>query len=229
MLTRIARLVLLCVLTSEPLIAPAADAEEGFVSLFNGRDLSGWDAAPNTWRVENGAIKSGGTRKNWLVWRGGEVGDFELRLRFRYTAGNSGVQVRSVDRGDRQVHGYQVEIAPKAEMGLWHESLWTEQHRRFLAVAGQKVHIAPDGTRTVEEFEAPDKVKAAFRENDWNELFVIGEGIRLVQIINGTVFSELMDEDKTRSRRTGVIALQDHGRKCVVEFKDIRLKRLPPK
>lgn len=218
---------LFVVLLGAGLLCRAAETEKGFVALFNGKDFTGWDGMPGAWTIRDGAIRSGGTRKNWLIWRGGEVRDFELRLRFRFTAGNSGVQVRSLDQGDWQVHGYQVEIAPKDQMGLWHESLWTEQHRRFLAVAGQKVHIAPDGTPTVEQFEEPAKVKAAFRENDWNDLVVIGKGIQLVQIINGTVFSILEDEDRTRSRRSGVIALQDHGNKCVAEFKDIRLKQLP--
>src|SRR5688500_2114598 len=80
--------------------------EVGFVSLFNGKDLTGWDGMPNSWHVKDGAIRSGGTTKNWLIWRGGEVADFELRLRFRYTKGNSGVQVRSEDKGNWQVHGY---------------------------------------------------------------------------------------------------------------------------
>jgi hypothetical protein len=184
---------------------------------------------PNSWHVKDGAICSGGTTKNWLIWRGGEVTDFELRLRFRYTKGNSGVQVRSENQGNWQVHGYQVEVAARSAMGLWHESLWTEQERRFLATAGQKVWIAPDGTRKVEQFADPVKVQAAFRENDWNELTVIGDGLRLVQIINGVVFAELTDQDRTRSRRTGVIAFQDHGAGCIAEFKDIRLKRLPSK
>jgi len=206
--------------------AIAAETEPGFTRIFNGRDLSGWDSMPASWRVEGGAIRSGGTQKNWLVWRGGEVADFELRLRFRFTKGNSGVQVRSEDKGNWQVHGYQVEVAPRAEMGLWHESLWKEQERRFLATAGQKVHIAPDGTRNVEQIESPAKVQAAFKEYDWNDLTVIGDGLRLVQIVNGVVFSELRDEDRRRSRRSGVIALQDHGGDCVVEFKDIRLRRV---
>ncbi|MSU73353.1 MAG: DUF1080 domain-containing protein [Opitutus sp.] len=211
-------------------ILPAAEEREaGFMSLFNGKDLTGWDGMPGAWRVKDGAICSGGTTKNWLIWRGGEVDDFELRLRFRYTKGNSGVQVRSEDKGKWQVHGYQVEVAAKSAMGLWHESLWTEQERRFLSTAGQKVRIAPDGTRNVEQVADPATVQSAFKENDWNDLVVIGTGSRLVQIINGVVFSDLIDQDRTRSRISGVIAFQDHGGGCVAEFKDIRLKRIPPK
>jgi hypothetical protein len=221
--------LILCGVLMQPLTSAAAESEVGFVSIFNGKDLTGWDGMPGFWRVQDGAIHSGGTTKNWLIWRGGEVRDFELRLRFRYSKGNSGVQVRSQDKGNWQVHGYQVEVAAKSAMGLWHESLWTEQERRFLATAGQKVWIAADGSRKVEQVADPAKVQAAFKENDWNDLTVIGIGSRLVQIINGVTFSELTDQDRTRSLRSGVVAFQDHGGGCVVEFKDIRLKHLPAK
>ena len=112
-------------------------------------------------------------------------------------------------------------------MGLWHESLWTEQERRFLATAGQRVQIAPDGTRQVEKIGDPASIQSPYKENDWNELTVIGAGPRLLQFINGVLFSELIDQDRARSRLSGVIALQDHGRNCEAEFKDIRLKRAP--
>jgi hypothetical protein len=219
----------LLTLLAGPGVRPIAANEEGFVSLFNGRDLTGWDGMPGTWRVKDGAIRSGGPAKNWLIWRGGEVADFELRLRFRYMKGNSGVQVRSLDKGNWQVHGYQVEVAARDAMGLWHESLWTEQERRFLATAGERVRIAPDGAREVERFGEPAVIQAAYKENDWNELTVIGSGPRLLQYINGVLFSELIDLDRTRSRLSGVIALQDHGKNCEAEFKDIRLKRVPKK
>jgi hypothetical protein len=207
---------------------PSPDESE-FVPLFNGRDLTGWDAAPDSWSVKDGAILSGGTRKNWLIWRGGEVADFELRLRFRFTRGNSGVQVRSADLGDWQVRGYQVEVAPQAQMGLWHQSLWTVLPRKELSLAGERMHLAADGTKTLERFADAATVQSAFRENDWNDLTVIGRGPKLVQIVNGVTFSELVDEDAQFSRRSGVIALQDHGNKCVAEFKDIRLRRLDGK
>jgi len=219
------RTILLLIL---PFLTPgfASSTEEGFVQIFNGTDLAGWDGMPGAWSVRDGAIESLGAKlgKNWLIWRGAEVKEFELRLRFRFIRGNSGVQVRSHDLGNWQVHGYQVEIAAREKMGLWHESLWREKERTTLATAGQKVHIAPDGSRTVAVFADPAKLQAAVKINDWNKLIVIGEGNRLVQIINGVVLAELIDEDRTRSKRSGVIALQDHGNGCLVQYRDIRLK-----
>jgi hypothetical protein len=105
--------------------APAEPQKEpGFTSLFNGKDLSGWEGDKKAWAVVDGAIQStgGNTKRNWLIWRGGELRDFELRLSFKFTKGNSGVQVRSKEIAKWQVRGYQVEIADATKMGLWHHA-----------------------------------------------------------------------------------------------------------
>jgi hypothetical protein len=178
--------------------------------------------------VEGGAIRTVSApqmKKNWLIWQRGEPGDFELRLEFRFngTKGTSGVQVRSVDQGNWQVHGYQVEIATHERMGLWHESLWSEERRRYLATAGERVYIAADGTRTVEQFSDPKAVQAVCRDGEWNDLIIIARGPRLIQKINGVVFSDLTDDYAKGAWRRGVVALQNSGR-CDAEFRDIRLR-----
>jgi hypothetical protein len=108
-------LIVVCAMSVQSCsLAFAADSEAGFASLFNGRDLSSWEGQDDAWTVADGAIKCTGKKdgkRSWLIWRGGELADFELRLKFRFTSGNSGVQVRSKDEGDFQVRGYQVEIA----------------------------------------------------------------------------------------------------------------------
>src|SRR6478735_964058 len=84
-------------LSSPRITARAPESEEGFVSIFNGRDLSGWEGKPGWWRVEDGAITGESTpekrlpKHNYLIWRGGQPADFELRLRFRLQGGNSGI------------------------------------------------------------------------------------------------------------------------------------------
>jgi hypothetical protein len=134
--------------------------EPGFIKLFNGKDLTGWDGQPGSWTVEDGVIQCTGKGKarNWLIWRGFGAADFELRLDFRYRKGNSGVQVRSSDLGDWQVRGYQVEVSPPEGMGLWHHSLMSpdieiQNTRKHLATAGQRVTIAEDGKKVVDQFE----------------------------------------------------------------------------
>ena len=208
-------------------------SEPGFTSIFNGKDLTGWEGDDKAWAVVDGAIQSTGgkTERNWLIWRGGELGDsslgdFELRLSFKFTKGNSGVQVRSKEIDKWQVRGYQVEIADATKMGLWHHSLAPAKHRSHLATAGQRVRIGPDGEKTVQQQANPAKVQSACRDNAWNKLVVTAVGPRLVQKINGVVFAELVDEEAKHAARSGLLALQDHGKGCVAAFKDIRIKRL---
>ena len=98
-------------------IAGQRAADPGFVPIFDGVTLTGWDGDQKFWRVEDGAITGESTAENpckrntFLIWRLGELDDFELRLRYRITAGNSGIQYRSVDRGNWDIGGYQADIS----------------------------------------------------------------------------------------------------------------------
>ena len=85
---------------------PAPDA--GFVSIFDGQTLAGWDGDPKYWRVEHGCIVGEITpetvvkRNTFLIWRGGAPGDFELKVEYRISdRGNSGINYRSVELTDR--------------------------------------------------------------------------------------------------------------------------------
>ena len=124
------------------------------LNLFNGKSFDGWDSKPGAWEVRDGEIWCTGESKgkNWLIWRGGEPSDFVLRLEFRWDKGNSGVQVRSDDLGEWQIFGYQVEIARREVMGLWHHSLIARDHpkreaRFLMSTAGERAIIGEDGTR----------------------------------------------------------------------------------
>lgn len=217
-----------CFYAACPAITRGDDPEPGFIRLFNGTDLRGWEGPNDAWTVADGAIKCTGKKdgkRNWLIWRGGQLADFELRMRFRFTSGNSGVQVRSKDEGDYQVRGYQVEIAAADKMGLWHHSLAPEKYRSHLATAGQKGNVGPGGEKTHQQFAEPAEVQKACKDGEWNDLVIIGDGPRLIQFVNGVLLAELIDKDAKYAARLGVLALQDHGKGTVVEFKDIRLKQ----
>ncbi len=76
--------------------------ERGVKTIFNGKDLSGWDGDKRLWSVKDGVIHGETTAdakangNTFLVWEGGETKDFELRLSFRCNAtNNSGIQYRS--------------------------------------------------------------------------------------------------------------------------------------
>lgn len=209
-------------------------SDDSFVSIFNGRDLEGWDGKDGCWEVRGGEIWCTGDAegKNWLIYRGSQPENFVLRLEFRWDKGNSGVQVRSDDLGDWMVFGYQVEVAEQGKMGLWHHSLLDKEHpkkdaRHLMATAGQSVVIDENGKKQTIQTADPEAVRAHYRNNEWNTLEIIARGSQLTQKINGVVFSILDDRDSEMSRSKGWIALQDHGRGCTVAFRKIELKILP--
>lgn len=116
-------------------------------------------------------------------------------------------------------------------MGLWHHSLQDKTHvrreeRHLMSLAGEHVTLAPDGSKTVEQKEDGEEVKKNYKEHDWNTLEIIAKGDTLIQKINGVVFSTVTDQDKEMQRKSGFIALQDHGKGCVAAFRKIELKQL---
>jgi hypothetical protein len=211
--------------------AAGGEVEEGFTSIFNGKDLSGWEGDPRLWSVKDGVIRGETTKENpakqntFLIWRAGTLDDFELRLSFRISSGNSGVQIRSKDRENWRVTGYQVEVVPnRDQMGLFYD----EGGRGHLALAGEKVVINDQGEKQVVGSVGERKeIQSRYKEKEWNDLDVVARGSHLVQKINGVVSSELTDEDEKGRALSGILALQIHaGPPMLVEYKDIRLKTL---
>ncbi|MGB0578963.1 MAG: 3-keto-disaccharide hydrolase [Limisphaerales bacterium] len=223
------RLLILCCFVA--VSSPAG--EKGFTPIFNGKDFDGWDVQPGMWEVRNGEIWCTGKSKgkNWVIWRKEQPANFVLRLEFRWDKGNSGVQVRSDDLGDHQVFGYQAEVAEQKKMGLWHHSLLDKEHprkkeRHLMATAGQVASLAKDGSKTVKQVADPKKVQSHFKEHDWNTMEIIAKGPRIEHRVNGIMFATVIDRDEKMSRSKGFIALQDHGKGCIVAFRNIRLKKL---
>jgi hypothetical protein len=91
-------------------------ANDGFEQIFDGKSLDGWSGKPQFWSVRDGAITGETTKENptdintFLIFDGGKVSDFELRLKVKILNGNSGVQYRSANMGNFVVHGYQADV-----------------------------------------------------------------------------------------------------------------------
>lgn len=208
---------------------------EGFVSLFNGKDLTGWSGDKKFWSVRDGAITGESTKDNplrhntFLVWDGGEVGDFELRVTCRIRGNNSGIQYRSrlVDPDKFVVHGYQADFGP----GESHNGkLYDEGGRAALAQPGQKVVIRPDGKIDVVEVLGDlAEIKKGIPEDTWVEYVIIARGNHLVHQIDGQTMIEATDEQSDKRALNGLLALQMHGGEpMTVQFKNLRLKTLAP-
>jgi type 1 glutamine amidotransferase len=223
----------------------AGENEEGFKPIFNGKTLEGWDGDRKFWRVEDGTITGQTTKDNptpgntFLIWRGGEPADFELKLQYRIVAnndkgfGNSGIQYRSFEVKNKKwvVGGYQADFeAGDTYSGI----LYGERFRGILAKRGDKTVLtrSDDGkfqVTTVGKVGDTKEIQAKIKKEDWNDYHVIANGFHFVHKINGVLTAECTDNDKKQRRASGILALQLHaGEPMTVQFRNIRLKTLKP-
>lgn len=206
-------------------------AEDGFVDLFNGKDLSGWEGNPQFWTVENG-ILTGRTQSpddlaynQFLIWRGGLLKNFELRAQVRVQGeNNSGIQYRSQELpevGPWSVGGYQCDIHPAAE---YNGMLYHERGRGIVAKNGQSVVADPQARKWL----VAERNPVAVAVSEWQEYHIIAQGNHLVHKINGQVTAELHDYDEANRSLEGLLAFQIHrGPAMKVEIRDVKLKTLP--
>jgi hypothetical protein len=208
----------------------AAD-NDGFKPLFDGKSLAGWQGNEKFWSVKDGTITGQTTADNptsgntFLIYKGGDMKDFELRLKFKIVGGNSGIQYRSTDKGNHVVNGYQADIDSGDQyIGI----LYEEGGRGVLAQRGEKVAISSDGKKQVTGKTGESKeIAAAVKKEDWNEYVVIAKGNHLVQKINGHTTIEVTDDESSKAKASGILALQLHaGPPMTVQFKDIEIKEL---
>lgn len=177
---------------------------ENETTLFNGKDLSGWEGDERYWRVEDGMIvgKFEEIEHNQFLRSKAKVEDFRLRLKVRIIdgQGNSGVQFRSTALPGGHVRG------PQADMGqgFWGK-LYEELGRAWLWDEGCDQHADPDG---------------------WNLYEVVAVGSRIRTAVNG---HKCVDLDDPYIARKGIIALQLHQAfgPSEIHFKDFSLEKDP--
>lgn len=181
-------------------LALPAMAEEGWVELFNGKNLDGWTQRNGTagYKIEGDSIV-GTTAEgspNSFLCTDKEYGDFEMTFEVKVdNALNSGVQIRSQTQGGPKgrVNGPQVEIEASGKNG---------------AEAGYIYGEASGGWMTPK-----DKLKphTHFKDGEWNAFRIVAKGPRIQVWINGEMISDLVDEAKFKSHPKGFIGLQVHS------------------
>lgn len=207
---------------------------EGFVSLFDGKTLDGWQGDQSIWSVRDGAITGQTTAEtalkenNFLIWKD-QVENFELRVKFRLEGGNSGIYFHAQKRRPGQQQGDPL-IGPQADFdasGRWTGVLMEYLLRGVVAERGEKVVIDENGNRqVVGSLGDPKKLLEAVKLNEWNEYHILVDKGRKVLAINGVTMCEVEDRDPKRPVH-GWLALQVHvGPPMRVQFKDIYLRRL---
>jgi len=178
--------------------------KDNLATIFNGKDLAGWEGKPDLWRVEDGEIigTSQGLERNEFLVSQLLLADFRLAVKVKLVpnAGNSGIQFRSEPLPGGEVKGYQADIG----VGWWGK-LYEEHGRALLWKESGEEHV---------------------RTDDWNLYEIVAVGSRLRTYLNGKLCVDLDDPEGARS---GIIALQLHsGGAFEVRFKEFELE-LDPK
>lgn len=188
--------------------ARAAD-DDGFVPLFNGKDLAGWVTPDDKtiFTVENGEIVGkestpGQLKKNEFLVTDKPYGDFILKAKVKVIGGNSGIQFRSEREPSGKVTGPQADAADE-----WWGLLYEE------------------GRRGILERYPKEKADALAKPGDWNEFVITAKGQHVTIELNGT---KVIDRTDDKFDKSGIIALQCHAGqpKMEVHFKDVSIKKL---
>jgi len=216
--------------------------QEGWVALFNGKDLTGWVQRGGNakFTVEDGVIVGTAVpdTPNSFLCTKTEYSDFELELEFKVDpALNSGVQIRSecfdtektVETGGKQikipagrVHGYQIEIDMETTRNrFWTAGIYDEARRGWLypgMLGGESNAFTLQGLKLS-------------KTNDWNHLRIQAVGPEIKTWLNGELRAQITDSMTPR----GFIALQVHsiGRdkakdNLKVQFRNIKIRPVHP-
>jgi acetyl esterase/lipase/prenyltransferase beta subunit len=191
-------------LRGEPPVVETA----GFVPLFNGKDLSGWEGDTRLWSARDGLLvgTSPGLTHNDFLATDKSYGDFILKLTFRLVGGegNSGVQFRSVRVPGHEMSGYQ------ADMGQQYWGCLYDESRRNQVLV-----------------QASPKALETLKKDGWNQYTIRAMGDHITLSLNGVTSVDYREPDR-QIARDGRIAVQIHaGGPMEVQFQDIDIQPLP--
>src|SRR5215831_5049694 len=188
---------------SEPYVPKQSDRPEliegdepGFRSMFDGKTLEGWEGDAKYWRVAGGIMTGEITPETviksntFIIWRGGEPENFELKVDYRITSGgNSGVNYRSVVVPDRvtptnrfAMRGYQCDIDGQRQ---YTGNNYEEKGRLFLAVRGQVTRITGKRKPIILSSTGDAAELGKLIRDDWNSAHIIARGNVLMHLMNG--------------------------------------------
>ena len=214
---------------------PIEGDESGFRSIFDGKTLEAWEGDPKYWRVAGGIMTGEITPETiiksntFIIWRGGEPENFELKVDYRITSGgNSGVNYRSVVAPDNvtpgnrfAMRGYQCDIDGQ---NRYTGNNYEEKGRLFLAVRGQLTHVTGARPPVVLSRLGDNQDLASKISDGWNAVHIIARDNVLIHNINGHVMSVVIDDDPKRERK-GLIGVQVHvGGPMKVEYRNWRIR-----
>ncbi len=198
--------------------------ESGFVSLFNGKDLTGWQVNKGgnmaRWGAENGLLFVQGGGGGWLMTEK-EYSDFEVRLEYKMPpGGNSGVALRSPMAGDPAYVGMEIQLLDDNDPRYEKLQKWQYTGSIYGVVPPSKRVVKPAG--------------------EWNDIDITAKGRQITIVLNGEKivdanlddYKDRVEENKEKklpahpglARTGGHVGLQSHDGR--VEFRNLRIKVL---
>ena len=184
------------------------ETESGFISLFDGKNLKGWQASPGgKWEVKDGVLLGTSQKtdkRHGILFSEKQYSDFILRAKFRVLLGNSGFYFRAENRNSTiRAYGFQAEIDRTQNTGGLYET-------------GGRAWVARPDQKAIKERK--------YHPGEWTNLEIKAAGKDVSVRINGILSTELKNDP---GRTIGFFGLQLHGGQDMhVEYKDIRLKNL---
>lgn len=192
-----------------PTFVAAAEKEEGFMPIFDGKTLKGWEGNEKFFRVAEGAIVAGNLKEkipnNEFLATTKEYENFELRLEVKLVpaTGNAGIQFRTKRiPNHHEVSGFQADVG----QGWWGKLY--DESRRNKVLAGE------------------DKLGEKLKSEDWNEYVIRAEGNRIQLWVNGVQTVDYIEKEENIATK-GIIAVQIHGGPpAEASYRNIRIKEL---
>ena len=210
---------------------PDKAVPEGFISLFDGKTLDGWDADPKFWTVENGCITGRSTLENpvahnsFLILRKVEKPqNFTLIADFKMSPQcNSGCSFRAAE----------IKSEPWRILGT-HADIFDHQNHMatfyrdgVMAWRGQDVTVKPGSPRKIEvtkQLATPAEMMEKIDMYGWNTFKLYVNGNRYELWINGVLMSAVTDESLPQQPE-GVLGFQMHqGPPMVIQFRNVFFK-----
>lgn len=196
--------------------------DKGFISLFNGKDLSGWQTTGNWLPQKDGSllIKPKPDQKGWQRYADyliteEKFGDFILELEYKYPPkGNSGVFFRIGDPKNPVKTGIECQILDST--GKPDEKMSHHDHGGIIRTLGPRANLSK-------------------KPGEWNHMVISCQGHHLRVALNGIeIINHWMDSTSQDKKLTGVgdrplkghIGLQDHGTPNNIYFRNLRIKTL---
>ncbi len=212
-------------------VAAPVQAEDGFVPLFNGKDLSGWTPSkenPDSFSVKDGTLILKGGKSHLFYTgdvNGGQFKNFELKLKVKTTAGsNSGVYFHTEYQDEGWPNkGYECQVNSTHKDPKKTGSLYGVVNVLVLA-EGQE---APKGGEHLKRDKAPST------DGEWFDYHITVKDRKITIKVNGETTVEYTEPEggpgsnfAGRKLDQGTFALQAHDPESEVHYQDIRVKVL---